>query len=143
MLSSKTGPSFPVTIKIIATLLMLCLLMLGVKVYLGSPNSHMRWELYIGALLPIGVCFLGYVGILKSTTTITHEKIVQSWIFPKTVYLKDISQIKLIHMPHFEWVVIPRVIVRSNHGVQVFQTAHPDVLAAFKLLAYGIKNPER
>jgi len=92
--------------------------------------------------IPILICAYGYGFILRSTTTITNEKIIQSWIFNKEVLLKDITQVKLIHVRFLNWIIVPRLILRTHRGVYVFQTADARILENFRQLAYGIKNTE-
>ena len=141
-LLSLTGPSFPKAIKCIATLFIITLFWFSVTSLLHLRQLDYTWKVYLGLTIPILICAYGYGFILRSTTTITNEKIIQSWIFNKEVLLKDITQVKLIHVRFLNWIIVPRLILRTHRGVYVFQTADARILENFRQLAYGIKNTE-
>jgi len=110
---------------------------------LFSPDQvHISASAYLGLTFPVLICLYGYGFILGSKTTLTNEKVIQSWIFNKEVLLKEITQIKLIHFHYLSWLIVPRIIVRTQRGVYVFQTANHIILQNFQQLAYGIKNTE-
>jgi len=111
-------------------------------VIIRTHNVTYSWAMYVGVSLPVAIFFFGYGYILKSKTTLTNEKIIQSWIFTKEVDLKDITQIKLIQLHSLNWFIVPRLMVRTHRGLFVFQTADRMILENFRQLAYGIKTPK-
>ena len=139
---SISGPSFPKAIQWVATLFMLVFICLAIKIIPTHPLVGCSWPIYVGFILPIAIFFFGYGYILRSQTSLTNEKIVQSWFFKKEVELKDITQLKLIQLHSLNWMIVPRLIVRTHRGVFVFQTADQLVLENFRQLAYGIKTPK-
>ena len=141
-LQRVTGPSFPKTIQWMASLFVFALFWLSVTALLHISQIESTWEVYLGLTIPLLICAYGYGFILRSKTTITNEKIIQSWIFNKEVFLKDITQVKLIQVRWLSWILVPRLILRTHRGVYVFQTADTRVLENFEQLAYGIKNTE-
>jgi hypothetical protein len=128
--------------KCIATLFIIALFWLSVTSPLPISQIESTWEVYFGLTIPLLICAYGFGFILRSKTTITNEKIIQSWIFNKEVLLKDIIQVKLIQVRLMSWILVPRLILRTHRGVYVFQTADARVLENFGQLAYGIKNTE-
>ena len=141
-LESISGPSFPKTIQWLATLFMLVFIYLVMTIIPTLSLIDYPWAVYVGIALPIAIFFFGYGYILKSKTTLTNEKIIQSWIFTKEVDLKDITQIKLIQLHSLNWIIVPRLMVRTHRGLFVFQTADLMILENFRQLAYGIKTPK-
>ena len=133
------GPSFPTAIKALATLIVLA--MAGVLVA-AAPDaaSSLRKDPGSGLfiLAALGVVVAGYVGILKSRTRFDGLVIEQSWLWRKQVAVRDITQVKLIHLPWLSWIIVPRLLVRTGSvGLTTFHAADPQVLAAFRRLAYG------
>jgi len=134
------GPSFPLAVKVMATLLLLGLAVQGWQVIDRQPWRDLGWQ--AGSfLLAAGVVIVsGYWGILTSRTSIDGRCIRQTWLWPKEVVLADITQVKLLHVPGLSWLVVPRLVVRSGTmNLTTFHAADARVLAALRLLAYGGK----
>lgn len=134
------GPSFPPTVKGLATVLVVGLLVLGWQVVGRRPWDHVEGPAGLFLLAATAVIASGYWGILTSRTRIDGRCIRQSWLWPKEVALADITQVKLLEVAALSWLVVPRLVVRSgNMNLTTFHTADPQVLAALRLLAYGGK----
>ena len=132
------GSSFPVTIKVLATLWMAAM---GVYMVLGWDSAvwvHLGWGGRGFLLAALGVVFSGYYGILTSRTSFDGHTIEQTWIWSKQVTLPEITQVKLIQVRGLEWLIVPRLVVRRGSlGLMTFHAADPRVLAGFRALAYG------
>lgn len=133
----EEGPAFTPLIQVLASILM------GAMIYWGwqsssqifsKENSNVAIAMVVFAFL---ICCLVYYWILKSRTSINEECIEQTWIWDKRVKLKEVSQVKLIFIPYLDWLIAPRLVVRSGMGIMVFHTAHPGVLAAFARISLG------
>lgn len=135
-----SGPSFPLAIKALATLLVIGLIVAGVLAVTGPcgmprPALEAReWAFLLGVVAVVGS---GYWGMLSSHTSIGPLYIEQSWLWHKRVSIADITQVKLIRLPGLDWIIVPRLVVRTGFGLATFQTADPAVLARFRLLAHG------
>ena len=133
------GPSFPVLVKALATVLMVALVGVGASVLLGAPEARPPAASEWGFVLAgVAVVAAGYWGILTSRTGFDGECIEQTWLWRKKVRIAEISQVKLIHVPALSWLIAPRLVVRTG-GITVttFHAADPAVLQAFRRLAYG------
>jgi hypothetical protein len=132
---SVEGPAFSWLIKILASVLMLALVFWGSTVAYQVFYADFSWT----ALCVIGVslclCCIAHYWIWVSTTSIRHGVIEQTWIFKKSVLIKDISQAKFIYIPYLSWLIAPRLVVRSGMGLYVFHAASPEVLQAFAKLS--------
>ena len=135
---SVEGPSFPILLKIIATLVLGALILWGFR----------TWDVLRTAELgPGGIGFLtaviaviatGYWGILFSRTCVDRDTIRQRWLWTKEVRLVDVTQLKFIYVPGLAWLLVPRLVVRTRGlGVVTFQAGDAQLVAAFRELAYG------
>lgn len=135
-----SGPSFPVAVKALATLLVIAVVAFG-SMMLISPAGEPTRPLAaadIGFLAALALVIgSGYWGILTSRTTIDGERIEQTWLWHKKVDIADITQVKLVRVPGLDWLVVPRLVVRTGYGLTTFQTGDPAVLSRFRLLAHG------
>lgn len=134
------GPSFPLAVKVLATLFVGLLCVQGWQLIDRQPWQALGWQAGLFVLAVFVVIASGYWGILTSRTSIDDLCIRQSWLWPKEVTLADITQVKLLQVPRMSWLVVPRLVVRSGAmHLTTFHAADPQVLAALRLLAYGGK----
>lgn len=135
-----SGPSFPITIKVLATVLVAALIVYGWMALGGPPAERAGalgasdWGFLVAVTAVIGS---GYRVILTGRTCFDGEAIEQSGLWRRTVKLADIRQVKLIHLPGLAWLVVPRLVVRTGTGLTTFHAGDPAVLACFKRLAHG------
>lgn len=139
-LTPVSGPSFPIVVKVLATAWMLGLLLFGVLALTGPSQapakalSSAEW----GFLVAVGLVIAsGYWGILTSHTSIGDQYIEQTWLWRKKVNIAEVSQVKLISVRGLEWLMAPRLVVRTGFGLTTFHAADPTVLHRFRLLAHG------
>lgn len=132
------GASFPMTAKVAATVLLVALVVLAVLNRDVVAGVDFGWGgTAFGAALA-ATLLAGWWSILTSRTSFDGTVIRQTGLFTKEVALADVKRLKLVHVPGLEAVLIPRLVVRGTGIVVVtFQTADPQVLAAFRRLAYG------
>lgn len=134
------GPSFPLAVKVMATVLVAAVLLQGWQVSERQPWRHLGWPAGLFLLAALVVIVSGYWGILTSRTSIDGRCIRQSWLWPKEVALADITQLKLLEVSALSWLVVPRLVVRAGGmNLTTFHAADARVLAALRLLAYGGK----
>ena len=139
-LEAVSGPSFPVSVKIMATVMMFALLVFGSMTFLGPakvPSPALvagEWVFLVAVTVVIGT---GYWSIVTGRTSCDGQTIEQTWLWRKKVSLADITQIKLIRVPGLNWLVVPRLVVRTGFGLTTFHAGDPAVYSRFKLLAYG------
>ena len=135
-----SGPSFPLTVKLLATALVLGLLVYGGLAAHGLPTPLWQqldagdWAFLLGVLAVIAS---GYWGIMTSRTSIGPQYLDQTWLWHKRVNIAEITQVKLIRFHGLDWILVPRLVVRTGFGLATFHAAEPAVLARFRLLAHG------
>lgn len=139
-LDAVSGPSFPLSVKTMATAMMLVLLVSGSMTLLGPaqvPSPALaagEWLFLVAVTAVIGT---GYWSIVTGRTSCDGQTIEQTWLWRKKVRLIDITQIKLISVPGLNWLVVPRLVVRTGYGLTTFHAGDAAVYARFKLLAHG------
>lgn len=130
------GPAFPTLVKAMATAFMAALLAWGLRVW--DALAAVPWHAGALGFLAVAVTLIltCYFWILRSRTGITSTHISQTWVWPKRVALADVAHVKLVAVPGLDWLIAPRVIVRTRSGaVVVFHAADRKLLRAFAELS--------
>jgi hypothetical protein len=91
-------------------------------------------------LAALGVILYTWWYIVTSRTTLTAEKLHQSWMWDKKLELRDLAYCKLIRVPGLDWLIAPRLYARTLMGkFAVFYAADPAMLAEFERLVAELK----
>lgn len=106
-----------------------------------SPSNGLIW-LFCGLLL------MAYtlVSIYISKTTLEGDiegggKLKQTWIWDKEVNLKEVAYAKLIRFRGFDWLIAPRLYVRTVMGkFTVFYAASPCMIEELKKLSVAVQQ---
>ena len=106
-----------------------------------SPSNGLIW-------LCCGLALMAYtvVAVYRSKTTLDGDiesggKIQQTWIWDKEVNLKEIAYAKLIRVRGLDWLIAPRLYVRTVMGkFTVFYTTGPVMIEAFRKLVVTIQH---
>lgn len=78
--------------------------------------------------------------ILNSTTRIYQGGLHQTWIWDKHLELRELAYGKLIRVRGLEWLIAPRLYVRTLTGkFAVFYAASPDMINEFERMARELK----
>lgn len=132
------GPSYPRTLKILAVLAVSVTFLAMVLAWDGAAWRRMGWGERGFLFSVIAVVLYGLATIVRSRTFVDGRVIEQRGPLTKTIVLADITQLKFIHLRGWEWLVVPRLIVRRGAvGLTTIPAADPEVIAAFRALAYG------
>ena len=100
-----------------------------------SAAAAMGWP-----LAALGVILYTWWKILTSRTTLTATALHQSWIWDKKMDVGELAYGKLIRLRGFDWLVAPRLYVRTLLGkFAVFYAADPAMLAEFERLIVELK----
>lgn len=137
------GPSFPVAIKLLATLGMGGLLMSAWGARTQLAAMPLPPDLLWLAGLAAAVVVWHYLHILFSTTAISGDTLSQGWLWRSSVALRDIAQVKLLRVKVLDALVAPRLVVRTRGvGNRTFHAADPAVLTVIDLLVHGQAEPQ-
>lgn len=135
------GPAFSLPFKVLATLLVFgslaWLLRLVDRGLLGSHLSvNVAWFLAAMAMM-----LWTWWAIVRSTTGVDDLRIHQTWVWDKRMELADLATAKLMRVRGLEWLIAPRLYVRTLLGkMAIFYAADPAVIAEFERLVAELKD---
>lgn len=108
----------------------------GKLVPAGSTNAMaLGWP--VGAL---AIMVYTWWYIQTSRTELTAEALHQSWMWDKKMELRELAYAKLIRVPGLDWLIAPRLYVRTLLGkFAVFYTADRELLVEFERLVRELR----
>ncbi len=134
-----SGPAFSVPFKVMATLIVLGCAAAFIRMWLAGKAAGGAagggWFI-AGLLLVVYTWFC----ILRSTTRIDATGLHQTWVWDKHMELNELAYGKLIRVRGLDWLIAPRLYVRTLMGkFAVFYAASPDMVAEFERLVAELK----
>ncbi|HSV44275.1 MAG TPA: hypothetical protein VLJ58_00675 [Ramlibacter sp.] len=79
--------------------------------------------------------------IVRSVTRIDGTWLRQSWVWEKKMELRELAYGKLIRVPGLDWLIAPRLYVRTLLGkFAVFYAADPAMIREFERLVVELKE---
>lgn len=134
------GAAFSLTFKAITTLFILgvgfwlALVWVGERAH-GGGNALLIWFFAALAML----AFFGF-WILRSRTRIDASGLHQTWFADKHMPMSDLALVSVIRIRGLEWLIAPRVHVRTLNGkFIVFHAASPALLDEFARLGREVQ----
>jgi hypothetical protein len=134
------GPAFSPAFKFIATALVagtfgwFIQLWMGGKVS-GGTVSILTW--FLAALAMMGYTWWC---IVRSVTRLDGQALAQTWVWDKKMELRELAYGKLIRVRGLEWLIAPRLYLRTLTGkFAVFYAADPRMIAQFERLVAELK----
>jgi hypothetical protein len=101
-----------------------------------SPSNGLIW-----LLCGLGLMLYTLVAVYRSKTTLTQDKLTQTWIWDKEVILKELVYAKLIRVRGLDWLIAPRLYVRTMMGkFTVFYAADKTMITEFQKLVQRIEH---
>jgi hypothetical protein len=101
-----------------------------------SPSNGLIW-LLCGLALMLYTLFAFYT----SKTSISETHLKQTWIWDKEVALPELTYAKLIRVRGLDWLIAPRLYVRTMMGkFHVFYASDKPMIHAFEKLVASINQ---
>jgi hypothetical protein len=134
------GPAFTATFKVLVSAVVfgsagwLVHLWMDGKVS-GGAVSILSWFL-------AGLAMMVYTWwwVVRSRTRLDAQGLYQTWVWNKKMELRELAYGKLIRVPGLDWLIAPRLYVRTLMGkFAVFHAADPRMLAEFARLVTELK----
>ena len=105
------------------------------KLEVSGGLSGLAWP--IAALLLMAYTWWH---IQTSRTTLAADALHQTWMWDKKMELRELAYGRLVRLRGFDWLIAPRLYVRTLLGkFAVFYTADPVLLAEFERLIVELK----
>ena len=136
---SISGKAFSVTFKVLATFIVLTLAAAFVQAWLAGKASGAS---VAGGWFIAGLLLVGYTWwcILRSVTRLDEQGLYQTWMWDKHMELRELAYGKLIRVRGLEWLIAPRLYVRTLMGkFAVFYASSPEMVAEFERLVSELK----
>ena len=136
----RQGPAFSPAFKFIATVLVAVTLGWFIQLWLagkvsGGTVSILSW--FLAALAMMGYTWWC---IVRSITRIDGQALSQTWVWDKKMELRELAYGKLIRVRGLEWLIAPRLYLRTLTGkFTVFYAADPRMIAQFERLVLELK----
>lgn len=134
------GPSFTRTFKLLSSVVVFgtvgwfAYLWLDGRISAGA-NSIATWFLAGAAIM-----LYTWWHIVRATTRLAGGALHQTWVWDKNMELRELAYGKLIRVRGLDWLIAPRLYVRTLMGkFAVFYAADPAMLAEFERLIRELK----
>ena len=138
------GPAFSLPFKLLATVIVGgCAFWLAQLWSVGALGSAKTGGL--GWFLA-GIALMGWTWfhIMTSRTRIDRKGLHQRWIWDKQMAFDDLAFGKLIRVRGLDWLIAPRLYVRTLVGkFAVFYAATPELIAEFERLVAELKQARK
>ena len=136
----KTSPAFTKSFKVLATFIVLACAAALMRTWLDSRLSSNTTG---GGWFIAGLLLMLYTwwNILSSVTCLGTQGLHQTWMWDKRMEFGDLAYGKLIRVRGFDWLIAPRLYVRTLMGkFAVFYAASPEMLREFERLVVELKD---
>ncbi len=140
--ASISGPAFSISFKIFATLIVFACAAAFVQTWIAGRASGAAGSALGGGWFIAGLLLIIYTwfNILRSTTRLDDKGLYQSWVWDKHMELRELAYGKLIRVRGLDWLIAPRLYVRTLMGkFAVFYAASPEMVAEFERLVIELK----
>ena len=138
------GQAFSLPFKLLATVIVGgCAFWLAQLWSVGALGSARTGRL--GWFLA-GIALMGWTWfhIMTSRTRIDRQGLHQRWIWDKHMALDDLAFGRLIRVRGLDWLIAPRIYVRTLVGkFAVFYAATPELIAEFERLIVELKQARK
>lgn len=135
------GPAFGVGFRLMATGLMLGLTLWGGRLVLGSQLDQFNQNAMLLGLLAFAVLAYMWWVMVRSRITLTRNTLSQTWFWQKSTPLSHIGYARFMRLRGLEWLVAPRLYVRTGPGPFVaYHAATPELWAEFEAMAQQLQR---
>ena len=133
-------PAFSPFFKLLTTLIVGACAAWLVQLAYAAPGSRSSTAvLWFVAGLALMVCTWWF--ILRSRTRIGRDGLYQRWIWDKHMPFDDLAYAKLIRVRGLEWLIAPRLYVRTLMGkFTVFYGATPALVNEFERISTELRD---
>ena len=134
------GPAFSPVFKFIATVLVAGTLGWFIQLGLVGKASGGTVSILNWFLAALAVMAYTWWCIVRSITRIDGQALSQTWVWNKKMELRELAYGKLIRVRGLDWLVAPRLYLRTLEGkFAVFYAADPRMIGQFERLVLELK----
>lgn len=134
-----TSAAFSPVFKVLATVLVF---VCGAGLLQAWSSGRVQGNTVGGGWFFAAITIMAYTWwhILRSATRIDNTGLYQSWLWDKHMDLRELAYGKVIRIRGLEWLIAPRLYVRTLMGkFAVFYASSPAMIAEFDRLTAELK----
>ena len=110
------GPAFSPAFKFIATVLVAVTSGWFVQLWLAGKVSGGTVSIFSWFLAALAIMVYTWWCIVRSVTRLDGQALSQTWVWDKKMELRELAYGKLIRVRGLEWLIAPRLYVRTLMG---------------------------
>ncbi len=134
------GPAFSRLFKLLASAVVFGAAGWFAQLWWGGKVTGGAASMLVWVLAAMAMMFYTWWCILRSVTRLDGQMLQQTWIWNKKMELRELAFGKLIRVPGLDWLIAPRLYVRTLMGkFDVFYAADPQMIAQFERLIAELK----
>jgi hypothetical protein len=134
------GPAFSPAFKFIATALMAGAFGWFIQLWLAGKVSGGAVSILSWFLAALAMMAYTWWCIVRSVTKLDGQALSQTWVWDKKMELRELAYGKLIRVRGLEWLIAPRLYLRTLTGkFAVFYASDPEMIAQFERLVAELK----
>jgi hypothetical protein len=138
----RVASTYGVFHRALIAVLVIAISLWGGKIILYSTQESVHINAW--AWLALGYIMIMYMSITlwTSQTTLTRVSLKQDWFWRKSVQIDQVSYVRFIRVIGWEWLISPRLLVRSGNGPFIaFYAASPDMWIEFQYWHDAFTSP--
>ncbi|MBI2771675.1 MAG: hypothetical protein HYX47_18765 [Burkholderiales bacterium] len=137
---SIEGPAFSPAFKLLASALVFGTAGWFVQLWLAGKVSGGAVSIFTWFLAAMCMMLYTWWCIVRSVTRLDGQDLQQTWMWNKKMELRELAYGKLIRVRGFDWLIAPRLYVRTLMGkFAVFYATDPAMIAEFERLVAELK----
>ena len=134
------GPAFSPAFKMIATALLFITAGWFVQLWFAGKVAGGTVSIFSWFVAALALMALTWWSILRSVTRLDAGALQQTWLWNKKMELRELAYGRLIRIRGLDWLVAPRLYLRTLEGkFSVFYATDPKMIAQFERLVAELK----
>ena len=130
------GHAFSAVFRIFATALVMGLLIWGLKLAMEIEQQELDRNVLSWGIAGLMLMLSTWWILISSQVTVSATEITQTWFWKKSAPLNAIGYAKFMRFKGWEWLIAPRLYVRTGPGpFKTFYAATPELWTEFEALS--------
>jgi hypothetical protein len=120
------GPAFTPFFKALVTVVVFGCAYWMAQLWMSGRAGEEHRQLMYWFAAGLAMMLWTWWSVVRSVTTVSSEQLHQTWVWDKKMELRELAYAKLIRVPGLDWLIAPRLYVRTLLGkFAVFYAADP------------------
>jgi len=142
--AAVSGHAFGRTFRTIATALILVLVAWAIRVITQNGAANADPTLLSWMVAGCGLVIAMWWVMIRSTTSLSTDNLTQTWFWKKSTPLAEIGYAKFMRVKGLEWLIAPRLYVRTGHGpFKTYYAGDPGLWSAFEAMSAHFRTEQK